>query len=459
MKAPSESLDSESARLPRITKVFYALGDHALNVSLSSLSFFYAFFLAEIAGIRPALAGLIPLIGRIVDAITDPAMGRISDRTSWRAGRRRPYFLIGVLPFGACFAALWWNVPAPEQSVRFAYYAVVYVLYSLSVTVIAVPYMALLPELTASYQERTSLSIYRSVAAVLGTLLAVTAMRPLAEALGGGSEGFAAAGVVFGIWLMLPWIFVYRATWERPDFQRPGRHSLREGIRQIWRHHTYRRLVGLYLLGRIAMDLATAMFIFYFTFWLGRPEDFEITMGLFLVSVMLALPVWLRVSERTDKRNIYLFGAAWWVGAQVFIFSATPDWPRGVIFLGAVIAGVGYAVADAMPWSMLGDVVDEDELTSGERREGIYTGFFTFLRKLGGAAGVATALFVLDLSGYREGAEQTNLTLWTIRSLTAGAPAVFLLLAAWVTLRYPLSRARHAEILAELRVRRRQEAP
>jgi Na+/melibiose symporter-like transporter len=206
------------------------------------------------------------------------------------------------------------------------------------------------------------------------------------------------------------------------------------------------------------MDLATAMFIFYFTFWLGRPEDFEITMGLFLVSVVLALPVWLRVSERTDKRNIYLFGAAWWVGAQVFIFSATPAWPRSVIFLGAVIAGVGYAVADAMPWSMLGDVVDEDELTSGERREGIYTGFFTFLRKLGGAAGVATALFVLDLSGYREGAEQTELTLWTIRSLTAGAPAVFVLLAAWVTLRYPLSRARHAEILAELRVRRRQDA-
>ncbi len=104
---------------------------------------------------------------------------------------------------------------------------------------------------------------------------------------------------------------------------------------------------------------------------------------------------------------------------------------------------------------MLGDVVDEDELTSGERREGIYTGFFTFLQKLGGAVGVATALLVLDLSGYREGVEQTELTLWTIRSLTAGAPAVFVLLAAWVTLRYPLSRARHAEILAELRVRRR----
>jgi sugar (glycoside-pentoside-hexuronide) transporter len=456
MKAPAESLDSESARLPRITKVLYALGDHTLNVSLSSLSFFYAFFLVEVAGIRPALAGLIPLIGRIVDAVSDPAMGRISDRTSWRWGRRRPYFVIGMVPFGVCFAALWWNVSAGEESIRFAYYATVYVLYSLSVTVIAVPYMSLLPELTASYQERTSLSIYRSISATLGTLLAVTALRPLAEAFGGGAHGFAIAGIVFGIWLVLPWLAVHRATWERPDFQRPGRHSFLEGVKLIWRHGTYRRLTGLYLLGRIAMDLATAMFLFYFTFWLGRPEDFEITMGLFLLAVVLALPVWLRISERTDKRNIYLFGAAWWVGAQVFIFSATPAWPRSAIFLGAVIAGVGYAVADVMPWSMLADVVDEDELASGERREGVYTGFFTFLRKLAGAAGVSAALFVLGLSGYREGAEQSELTLWTIRSLTAGVPGIFVLLAAWVTLRYPLSRARHAEILQELRIRRRQ---
>jgi GPH family glycoside/pentoside/hexuronide:cation symporter len=119
---------------------------------------------------------------------------------------------------------------------------------------------------------------------------------------------------------------------------------------------------------------------------------------------------------------------------------------------------VGYAVADVMPWSMLGDVVDEDELVSGERREGIYAGFFTFLRKLGGATGVAVALFVLDLSGYQQGAVQSERTLWMIRILTAGVPAVFVMLAGWVALRYPLGRARHAQILEELRMRRRQSA-
>jgi oligogalacturonide transporter len=235
------------------------------------------------------------LIGRIVDAVSDPAMGRISDLTTWRWGRRRPYFLIGMLPFGVCYAALWWDVTAETQSTRFAYYAAAYILYCLSTTVISVPYLALLPELTASYQERTSINTYRASAAILGALLAATAMRPLAEAFGGRAEGFAAAGIIFGIWMILPWLVVYRATWERPDFQRPARTPFFAGMKLILQHRTYMRLIGLYLLGRIAIDLATAMFMFYFTYWLGRPDDFGITMGLFLVAVVIALPIWLRI--------------------------------------------------------------------------------------------------------------------------------------------------------------------
>jgi GPH family glycoside/pentoside/hexuronide:cation symporter len=112
-----------------------------------------------------------------------------------------------------------------------------------------------------------------------------------------------------------------------------------------------------------------------------------------------------------------------------------------------------------MPWSMLGDVVDEDELRSGERREGLYAGFFTFLRKLSGAGAVALAAFALELSGYEAGRPQDETTLWTIRLLTAGAPGVFVLCAAWVARPYPIGRARHAEILEEIRQQRSAQEP
>ena len=112
----------------------------------------------------------------------------------------------------------------------------------------------------------------------------------------------------------------------------------------------------------------------------------------------------------------------------------------------AAAAGVGYAVADLMPWAMLGDVIDEDELETGERREGIYAGFFTFLRKLGGASGVAVAGVTLELAGFVGGREQTPTALAAIRGLTALAPALFLAAAAYIALGYPLTRDRHTAI-------------
>jgi sugar (glycoside-pentoside-hexuronide) transporter len=440
--------------LPWHTKLVYGLGDHTVNVSLSSLTFFFVYFLTDVAGLRPALAGLVPLVGRVVDAFTDPLMGRLSDVTRWRRGRRRPYFLIGMLPFGAFFAALWWDVPWQSPTTRFAYYAAAYVLYSCAVTVLSVPYLALIPEMASSYQERTSVNTYRAALAIAGTLLAVTTMRPLADAFGGGAGGFAAAGAVFGVWLSAPWLLVHAVTFERPARGRAAPAGFLDGVRSLARHPAYRSLTGLYLLGRIALDLTSAMFLYYFTHWLRRPDDFELVMGIFLVAVVLALPIWLAVSRRTDKRTIFLLGAASWVGAQAFLLAVDPAWPRWSLVFVAALAGAGYAAADMIPWSMLGEVVDEDELRTGQRREGMYFGFFTFLRKLGGASAVAIALFALDLAGFAKDRPQTGATLLTIRVLTAGVPGLFVLLAAWVALRYPLTRARHAEIQAVLLERR-----
>jgi GPH family glycoside/pentoside/hexuronide:cation symporter len=232
--------------------------------------------------------------------------------------------------------------------------------------------------------------------------------------------------------------------------------SLRAGIRFLAAHPAYRRLASFYVLARIAVDLIGAMFLFYFAVWIGREGDFEITMFLFLSVVVLSLPAWLRVARKHDKRSIFIFGAAWWIIIQFFIFLGEPDWPRWVMFLIAALAAIGYAVAYLMPWSMLGDVIDEDELATGERREGIYVGFFTFLRKLGGASAVLMVGFALEASGYIGGApraEQSELALQTVRVLTSLVPAFFLALAILVALGYPLGRDAHKRVLEQLQQR------
>lgn len=442
-------------RLPISTKIVYAMGDHTVNLVLSAASLLYFKFLTDVAELRPALAGLVVWVARVADAFSDPAMGRISDLTRWKVGRRRGYFLLGALPFGACFALMWVDAPFVSQGGKFAYYSIIYISVSLSMTVLSIPYMALLPEMATSYDERTSFNSYRSAAAVLGTFAAV-AMKPLSDALGGGADGWSMAGCVVAVWLVVPWIGVFRVSFERPERATAEPMRLGAGLRMLAGHAAYRRLAGLFILARIAVDLIGAMFLFYFAVWIGREGDFEITMFLFLSVVVLSLPIWLRVARNHDKRSIFIIGSAWWVGAQVFIFLGDPTWPRWSLFLVASLAAIGYAVADLMPWSMLGDVIDEDELASGERREGIYVGFFTFLRKLGGASAVLLVGIALDAAGYVGGVArevQSGVALQTIRVFASLVPAFFLLLAIRVAMGYPLGRAAHQQVLDQIRLR------
>jgi sugar (glycoside-pentoside-hexuronide) transporter len=435
----------------------YALGDHTINVHLAALSLFYLFFLTEIAGLPPSRAGLVLLIGRAVDAFTDPLMGRLSDVTPWRIGRRRPFFLIGALPFGVTFSLLWSQSGLEGELAVFLFYSLTYVLNTVSSTVLAVPYVALLPEIALGYHERTSINSFRSVAVMSAILLTAVGMPALVRAFGGGAAGYQQAGLVLGLWVALPWLLVFAVTWERPGFRRPSSQGFLPGLRGLTRHRTYRILAALFLSGRIAVDVSGAMLLFYFTYWLRRPDDFPVGMALMLGAVILSLPVWLRLARHLDKRSIFISGALWWSAGSLGLLWLEPSDPRWSVFVIFAFVGIGYAVADLIPWSMLGDVIDEDELATGERREGIYSGFFTFLRKLGGAIGVAAAGFVLEGAGFvRGGAVQSDSALQAIRLLTTLGPVLFLLIACCVALAYPLTRSRHGAILTQLAERGRR---
>ena len=446
-----------SERLPVLTKAVYGLGDLTVNAVLASLSLVYtSYFLTQVAGLRPALAGLVPLVGRVVDAFTDPLMGRISDQTRWRAGRRRPYFLIAALPFGLSFAAMWVDLPEASQAVRFAYYAGVYCVLAVFMTMLSIPYLALLPEMAVDYDERTSLNTFRNVGSLVGVFVAV-AMRPLAEACGGGARGYALSAAIVAVLLVLPWPLIHRYTFERRDFrERPSPTHWWAELRQVMRHRSFARLTAAYLSGRIAMDLVSALLILYLSYWIGRVQDFEIVMGLFLLVVALSLPCWLRLARGRDKATIFLLGSVWWmIGGTLFLF-ATPAWSVWTLAAVAALTGIGYAAVDLMPWAMLGEVIDEDDLATGERREGVYNGIFTFLRKLAGALAVFLALGLLDLLGFQRGGEQPETVRQAIRWMTALSPALFLAAGMAALWRYPLTRRAHAEIRARLEARQQQ---
>ncbi|MEM7412357.1 MAG: MFS transporter [Myxococcota bacterium] len=448
------SVIEEDPRLVPWRKAVFGSGDFTVNTVLTTLSLVYVtFFLVNIAGLSPALAGAVQLVGRLFDAFADPAMGRFSDRCPWKWGRRRPFFVLGAIPCGAAFGLMWLQLGTDSQWAMFAYYTSVYVVMSLSMTVLAVPYLALQPELALGYDARTSLNAYRNAGSIVGVFAAIL-LRPIADALGGGPEGYMAVGALYGAMIALPWFAIYGVTWERPDFQdRANETSFFEGVRIAAKNANFRALVGLYLCGRTAMDLVAAVLIIYFTAWLFRTGDFEITMGLFFVLVVLSLPFWVRFAQGLEKSSVFMVGSLWWAVSLAVLIFVQPDWPRMLILAAAPIGAIGYAVMDLMPWSMLGEVVDEDDLETGERREGTFYGLFMFLRKLAGTLAVAVALFVLERRGYAAYGPQPWEALTTIRWSASLVPAFFVLLSVWFARSYTLTRARHNEILAALDAR------
>ena len=440
--------ESSAAPLSPLRKLAYATGDHSINIALSALSLVYFTFLITVAGLEPWLAGVIAWLARLIDAISDPLMGRISDRIRWKLGRRRPFFLLGMLPLGVFFSLIW-TTPFSSQVEMFFWYLSVYISLSLSITVLSVPYLALIPEMSTDYDDRTSINTYRAIAAITGTMVAA-AFFGIAQALGGEDRGFALTGAAIGLWMILPWPLVYWLSFETktdPHPPKPEKSNLVGDIRGLLRNQTYLRLCGLYIGGRISMDLLGLAIPLYITVWLARPDDVHWTLLSMLACAVLFMPIWMSLSRRFEKHQVFIAGSIWFALCLVAIFIAQPSWPIWSLFVMAGLLGFGYAAIDLMPWSMVGEVIDEDALVHDRRREGLYNGVLTFLRKVAGATAYMFAGIGLSLSGFDQAAgEQPSSALWTIRGLASLVPAIFVILGIFAALGYPLTRARHTEI-------------
>ena len=432
-------------------RMIFGSGELTLNTSLVALTLVYMHFLLQEAELRPVLAGLVPLIGRAVDAISDPLMGRLSDRVRWRSGRRRPWFLIGAVPYGLAFFALWWEPPLATQAARFAYYAAAYSLFSLTITVLYVPYLALLPEMASDYDERTSLSAYRTAMGSCGMLGAI-GLRALAEALGGETPDFAAAAALYGLLLSLPWIAVHRVTFEPPlPATPPTRARLFDGFGEVLRHASFRELCAIYVLGRIAMDMIGALFVLYAEFWLGRADDFVSGMLLFFVAALASYPIGVRLTRRLDKPSVYVIGVLVWGAAGCLLWFVQPEHPRVFFFAVLALHAPGFALIDLIPWSIVGDVADEGQLQTGERRDGVYNGVLSFARKLGGALGLFVVMSFLDAMGYVEGADaQSESARGALRLAISLGPILPLAVGGWLASRFSLRRSDHERIRRQL---------
>ena len=456
MATPALSNPEPSSKLSFGRKLAFGIGDLGPALVASIQGFFLNAFLLDIAGIRPAAAGIIFLIVKIWDSVNDPLIGRLTDRTNTRWGRRRPWLLFGAIPFGLAWF-LQWLVPDLSPTGLFWYYLIVALLLDTGFTAVNVPYTALTPELTQDYDERTSLNSFRFSFSILGGLAALVIHSVLIEAFPSVTQGYAISAAVMGGIIVLSNFITFAFT-EESHFKEAAEEDdpgFIEGVKIALRNRPFLYVVAIYLMSWLCIQFVQANMLLYVRYWVGGEDRFIQLAFALQVSAFVFLLMWSKLSQKWGKQKVYYVGMSFWIAVEIAIFFVQPGQFNLVLGL-AVLAGVGVSVGYLIPWSMLPDVVELDELETGQRREGIYYGFFVFLQKLGISLGLALSNFALEAAGYINAEDLTNLpqqptaVLTALRIFVSFVPAVILLLSFPIVRRYPITREKHAEILAAI---------
>jgi glycoside/pentoside/hexuronide:cation symporter, GPH family len=453
-------------------RIIYGTGDWSMSSFNTFRQIFYAMFLTDVVGLDARLASIAALVGVLWDAVNDPLVGLASDRLRTRWGRRRPLMAAFAVPFGLAFVGLWWAPPWESQWALAVHVALAYMITDTFQSLVCVPFLALTPELAQDYDDVTSLTGWRMFFNLSASLAVALVAPSVVDALVANGfteqQGFLAAGALFGAMGIVPPLLIAATVRERgvlPAEEAPVWDTLKAAAS----NGPFRALVLLSLLNWVTFDLV-GLTIPFFVRWhlaagdrlatialgpVSLPVESAMLGALLLVSVP-AIPLWTMLSRRLEKRGAYVVAMMVWSVGQLGVWFAAPgDYTFGVAV--AAVCGIGVAAAHVLPDAMLPDVVDADELATGRRNEGIYYGARNLVRKVGGALAVFLALQVLGWSGYvaaTDATSQPESARLAIRVLTGPGGSILLLGAMAAALLYPMTRARHAEVLAALARRR-----
>lgn len=443
-------------KLAAKTKIFYGVADSGIAMLTASLQFFLLFFYTDVLGIDPALAGTALLVGKITwDALNDPLFGYLSDRTKSRWGRRRPYLLLGAVPLGIAVFILY-SIPAGLKGAA-AFIAILlsFWFFDTMHTMVQVSYSSLTPELTRDYDERTSLTAIRMIFSVVGYIMGAagtTAIAGLFTGVFGWTEkaAYSGMGAVFGVIAIAAILTTALNVREHPSGQvKPSQLPPIGAIRQTFKNRHFIRLIMAFFISSFSFALMTSLLAYFLTYQLNMEGQVPIVLLVMLATIGIFLFPWKMVADRINKGPAYALGLFIACLAVISTFFL-PYGPTSMIYVVAFFAGLGFSAQWVFPWSMLPDVIEYDQLETGERREGIYYGVWALLTKLTDALGIATSGWALNLFGYIPNVEQTVHARLGIRLFFGPIPALAILLSLPLLIWYPITKASHAQLCAKL---------
>jgi len=464
------------------TKIIYGFGDVANAIKMVIFGLFTLYFYTTVMGLPGTLVGVASAIGLMWDAAINPYIGYLSDKARFSFGRRHTFMLTGALTMGV---SLWAFLSPPQglsTATLFAWLLGSSLLVRTTTSVFGVPYFALGAELSQDYHERTSITGIRGALALMGTLAtaALSFVVFFPDATPGvdpklNYAGYPVMGLTFGLMMTTVSLIATLGTLsQRSDVVKNStsdaeRSTFLVGFAQSLGRPSFRLIFLSFSLFFLGVVINNALSIHYLTYYVKITASVALSgfQLAFYVGGVVGVVFWLWVSKWIEKHWLYLLAAlttAVLMCGALFLLGEGRLFGTGnarPLLIGHALGGFFASILWFMPGSMIADVVDEDELSTGQRREGSFFGIFTLGQRLaaGGAALVAGVL-VDQFAGLIPGqVEQSASTIQRIAILYGVLPALLVLVAAAMMFRYPLTKSRVAAIQAGLRIYPKTQDP
>lgn len=470
-------MNTSPKKLPLVTRAGYGVAEVGMSAAEVMLQLYLFKFYTSAVGLDAAYAGYALGLAVLWDALVDPVMGSLSDRTSSRWGRRRPYLIVGSLVLAITTYCLFSPPSMATQSAKFFYLLIWYALVNTGMTIINVPHSALAGELTFDRNERTELFGWRMLFKNVGFLFgAIFPGQLLERALAAGGTEISArslasigvAGAIVFSAMITTWAV---GEYDRPFSVLPGKkigalRQLKRFLRGVWSVATnpvFAPLLIAYVIAQFGRTINASLALHYYQVRMGFSEadtSFYI-IGTLIIVISLSLPVWVWLSRRYGKKRPAFVGA---VLMAIFTSIGYPLLPPGHLVPSVLFASVlcGAVVGSIVLFdSLVADIVDYDELQTREHREGLYFGCWLMATKVARAGGLACTGLLMSAIGYDETAASHSPEVgFKIALIFGPGVGICFLIAAIVFLWMPLTEARHRRVqglLTRLHLRHARE--
>ena len=434
------------------TRLGYGIGDIAICLYWSGVGLYLLYFYTDVVGISPSLAGLIYGIGMFWDAITDPFMGYVAERTRTKWGVYRPYLLFGNVPLALSFVLLFW-VPPFEGGTLFFFLLFANLLHRTCFTLVSVPFSSLTPRITSDSQERTNLTGFRMLGAQTGTNLMALLAFPIIFWVGGEDEsmGFVVLACIAGLTALAIHAITFITVKEPSNDQGIERvgGSLSEAAKAIGKNRPFWLVFSATLIVGITTIFFGNNLIYYTKYALNLHEHQGTILFTSGIVAFLSIPIWWIISNNIGKKLTWLTSSSITLIALMVFYLYEIETLIELLFLVAFI-GFGSGAGGILFWSMLPDTIEYGEVHTGVRSESSLYGFMTFAQKGSIAFAIIILGIVLDFIGFQANEVQSEATIDNMKAIMTLIPSIGVALSLVIIYFYPIDAKMHKDLLRQL---------